>query len=69
MWVIKLEKLKEIRKRKSVSMQEIADYLKISKTFYWQIENKKRRLSYVMAKNISSYFGMKPDDLFFDEFQ
>ena len=40
----------------------------ISKTFYWQIENNKRRLSYDMAIRIASIFNLKPDSLFFDDF-
>lgn len=45
----------------------MAKILKISKTFYWQIENRKRRLSYDMAIKIASIFKMTPDKLFYDD--
>ena len=42
--------------------------LKISKSFYWQIENKKRRLSYDIAVKIANIFGTKPDNIFYEEY-
>ena len=44
--VIKLNKLKEIRTNRKYSYQYMAEKLNISKPFYWQIENNKRRLTY-----------------------
>lgn len=61
--------LKKIRKEKHLSCKEMAEMLKISKPFYWQIENKKRRLSYPMAMKIAYILGTKPDKLFYDEFK
>jgi putative transcriptional regulator len=46
----------------------MATFLGISKTFYWQIENKKRTLTYKMAVKIASVFNEKPDSLFYEEF-
>ena len=46
----------------------MADKLNISKSFYWQIENKKRRLSYETAIKIANIFNTKPDSLFYDDF-
>ena len=63
-----MNKLKTLRKTNNYSTQHMADMLKISKTFYWQIENNKRRLSYDMAIRIASIFNLKPDNLFFDDF-
>lgn len=63
-----MNKLKTLRKTNNYSTQQMADLLKISKTFYWQIENNKRRLSYDMAIRIASIFNLKPDSLFFDDF-
>lgn len=60
-------KLKEIRKQNKYSYQDMADKLNISKTFYWQIENNQRRLSYDMAIKIASVFNMKPDDIFYKD--
>lgn len=60
-----MEKLKELRIKHHYSCHDMANILDISKTFYWQIENGKRRLSYDMAKNIAAIFGLKPDDIFY----
>lgn len=62
-----MEKLKEYRKKYNYSCQDMADKLQISKSFYWQIENNKRRLSYHTAVEISKIFRVKPDDIFYEE--
>jgi len=62
-----MEKLKKLREKYGYSYSTIAKKLKISKTYYWQIENKKRNLSYLMALKISKIFNLKPDDLFYYE--
>ena len=62
-----MKKLTEIRKKNKYSYQYMANMLGISKPFYWQIENNKRRLSYIMAIRISEIFNMKPDELFYDD--
>lgn len=61
--------LKKMRKKKHLSCKDMAEQLKISKPFYWQIENKKRRLSYPMAMKIAYLLGTKPDKIFYDEFK
>lgn len=61
--------LKKVRKKKHLSCKEMAEKLNISKPFYWQIENKKRRLSYPMAMKIAYILGTKPDKIFYDEFK
>jgi len=60
-----MEKLKQIRTEFGYTYQKMAELLKISKTFYWQIENKQRTLTYEMAKKIADIFKKKPDDLFY----
>ena len=60
--------LKEIRISKGYSQQYMANKLKISKTFYCQIEKQQRRLSYHMAVKIAKIFNMKPDQIFYNEF-
>ena len=60
-------KLKKIREEKGYTSDYISKELNISKAFYSQIENGKRRLSYDMAVNISKLFNMKPDELFYDD--
>ena len=59
-------KLKKMREKKHLSYEDMAQKLSISKCFYWQLENKKRRLYYDMARKIASIFHLKPDDLFFE---
>ena len=63
----KLTKLEEIRINNNLTFQDMADALKISKAYYWQIENGNRNLYYTMAKKIAELFNMKPDDLFYDD--
>ncbi len=61
------QKLAKIREEKGISYQDMATKLGISKCYYWQIEHKKRRLYYDLAKKIANIFEMKPDEIFFDE--
>ena len=63
-----LYKLKELRKKYNYNYDDMSKILNISKTFYWQIENEKRRLSYQKALEISKVFNLKPDDIFYDYF-
>lgn len=62
-----LKKLKKYRKESKYSCQDMANILGISKVFYWQIENSKRRLLYDQAIKIANVFNTKPDELFYDD--
>lgn len=64
-----MEKLKQIRIKNHYSCQFMADNLNMSKSFYWQIENDKRRLSYDTAYRIARIFKTKPDAIFYDEYK
>lgn len=64
-----MDKLIKIRKKHKYSCSYMAERLKISKPFYWQIENKKRGLSYLMAIKIAEIFDMRPDDIFYKDFK
>ncbi len=64
-----MKKLKEHRTKKNITYQEFANIIGISKTYYWQLENKKRRLSYEMAIKIADVFDLKPDELFYNDFK
>ncbi len=64
-----MNKLKELRKAKKLTHQMMADYLNISKPFYWQLENGKRRLSYNMAVKIADILKTTPDNIFYQEFK
>lgn len=61
-----LDKLKEIRKKESLTYQEVANQVGISKEYYWMIENGKRRLTYELAVKISNVFKSSPDYIFLD---
>lgn len=63
----KLETLKKMRISKNISCKDISGVLNISKTYYWQIENGSRRLSYELAKKIAKIFNLKPDDIFYSD--
>ena len=60
------KKLQELRIKNHLSYDDMAKKLKISRCFYWQIEHKKRRLYYHMAKEIANIFKLKPDDIFYE---
>jgi len=62
-----MNKLKDYRNKFKYSCQDMADMLNISKSFYWQIENDKRRLSYYTALKIAKIFNLKPDDVFYED--
>ena len=64
-----MNKLKNIRNNNKLTCQDIADKLNISKCFYWQIENDKRKLSYEMAVKIAKIFNKKPDDIFYEDYK
>lgn len=64
---IMYRKLKELRKKKKLTAREMAEKLEISKPFYCQIENGKRRLTYDMAVRIAQIFKKKPDAIFYED--
>lgn len=61
--------LKELRLKKGYTTQDMANILKISKPFYWQLENMNRRLSYDMAIKIACIFNTKPDKVFYNDYK
>ena len=64
-----MSKLSELRTQNKYTHKYMAEQLNISKPFYWQLENNKRKLSYARAVQIAAIFGLKPDDIFYDEFK
>ena len=60
-----MNKLKELRKLHNITIKQMAKLINISPTYYWQIENNKRNLYYVLAIKISKVFNLKPDDIFY----
>lgn len=64
-----MERLKQLRIKNQLTLEDMALALGISKPFYWQIEHEKRKLTYAMALKISLVFNLKPDDLFYEYFK
>lgn len=60
-----METLKKLRKQSNYTIYQMAKILKITPSFYSQIENKKKRLFYDMAVKISDIFDKKPDEIFY----
>ena len=65
---INLDTLKKIMKERGYTYEHIANSLRCSKPFVWQIVNGERRLTYENALLIARVFGMKPDDLFYSTY-
>lgn len=63
------KKLRQLRYEKGLTTREMAEKLEISKAFYCQLENNKRTLSYQMAYRMALIFGLKPDEVFYDDFK
>ena len=61
--------LKKLRKDKNITIRELANILDITPSYYWQLENNKKRLFYEMAIKISDIFSMKPDEIFYTKYQ
>lgn len=62
------DKLKEERYAKKYTDKIMAEKLGISKTFYCQLENGNRKMSYEMAVKIANIFNAKADTLFYDDY-
>lgn len=63
-----MKNLKEIRIKNGLTCQTMADSLHISKSYYWQIENNSRKLSYEMAVKIAQIFKTTPDKIFYADY-
>ena len=64
-----MKRLKELRIKLGLTVSEMAKLVGISPTYYWQIENKDRRLYYELAVKISKVFNKKPDEIFYEEYK
>lgn len=60
-------KLKQMRHKSNMTLQEVANKVGISKAFYCQLENGKRRMLYETAIKIAKVFNVKPDYIFYEE--
>ena len=63
-----MKTLKELRISKNLTVNEMARLIGISPTYYWQIENKKRRMYYELSIKIAKVFDKKPDEIFYEEY-
>ena len=63
-----IKKLHALRKQGGYTNEEMAKMLDISKSYYWQIENGARRVSYDLAIKIAKIFELKPDDVFYEHY-
>ena len=63
-----METLKKLRIKYGYTIADMAKLVGLSPTYYWQIENQKRRLYYEVAIRIAKVFKLKPDDIFYDSF-
>ena len=64
-----MKKLKELRVINGLTVVEISKLIGISPTYYWQIENKQRRMYYELAVKIAKVFNKKPDEVFYEEYK
>ncbi len=62
-------KLRNIRMRYNLTCEDMANILGISKTYYFQLENQRRRLYYHLAVRIARIFNKRPDDIFYDDYK
>lgn len=60
------KRLKEERIRHKLSVEDIADSLGISESFYYKIESGIRNPTIDLAKKIAKIFNLNVDDLFFN---
>lgn len=63
----KNKKLEQLRLENGYTYQQMADFIGVCKSYYWQLEHQNRRLYYDIAKKIAAIFKLKPDDIFYDE--
>lgn len=64
-----MENLKKLRIEKNLTVLSISKIIGISPTYYWQLENGKRRLYYELAVKIAKIFNKKPDEIFYEDYK
>ena len=64
--LIERRKLKELRKSKKMTQEEIANELGISRPMYTNIENGRRNPSLKVMKKIVDFLGEDAKNIFFD---
>lgn len=62
-----MNKVKQLRLKKRVTQEEVANLLGISCPNYGKKENEKIRFSLEEAKTLSNFFGLSIEKLFFED--
>lgn len=57
-------RIKVIRKMNKKTVHEVAEYLEISESFYYKIEQGTRTPTLKLAKKISDLFGVHVEEIF-----
>lgn len=65
----KYKKLEKIRKEKGYTQESLAKRLGVTKQYIWDIEDGRKNLSYKLAFRISLILGVKPDDIFLEDYK
>lgn len=60
-------KLKNLRKKKKLSVKRISQILEISSSHYYKIESGIRNPNFILAGKIAELFNCSVDDLFFKD--
>lgn len=63
-----LVRLRKVRTDRHITQKEISISLGCTPQFYSQVERGVNNLSYEMAYKLAIYFGMTPDELFYEDF-
>ena len=58
-----------MRKKKKYTVEEMGAKMDISPSYYSQLENGRRNLSYDQACKIAAIFKKKPDQIFFEDYK
>ena len=58
-----MKRLKELRKEKKITQQEVADFLNIARVHYTNIENGKRGTGFETVVKLAQYFDVTTDYL------
>lgn len=61
-------KLEMLRLENHLTCKQMGEKLGISRPFYRNLEKRSRTLSYDMAIKIANIFGLKPDNLFYEDY-
>lgn len=63
------KKLIHLRKTKGLTVNEVADKLNISSSFYYKIENGNRTPSFNKSLDIKKFFDYYNDDIFHNDLE